>query len=202
MTHLIGQQAAGDTASYEHAAAGVTVDLSLQPQDYPGGGADTLTDIANLTGSQFNDVLTGDAATTSCSVTAATIPLCSMTRAGRHRPRHHWRFHVGAGPYRAGLRRVRSERSERFQRLGSAGHVTTVGNATSSSSTSIWTARIRSCCRTLAFAGLHANDFILPPPLLTDTGYVLRGRQPEQSAYARFGTSNVILPPGRDTQAA
>ena len=59
--HLIGQSGGNDTASYEHATAGVTVDLSnRQPQNTGGAGTDTLTNIANLTGSSFNDTLTGN----------------------------------------------------------------------------------------------------------------------------------------------
>ncbi|RON49096.1 type I secretion target [Pseudomonas frederiksbergensis] len=50
-----------DTASYAHATAGVTVDLSLlTAQNTLGAGTDTLTGIENLTGSNFNDTLTGD----------------------------------------------------------------------------------------------------------------------------------------------
>ncbi|MDR6609599.1 Ig-like domain-containing protein, partial [Pseudomonas synxantha] len=50
-----------DTASYAHATAGVTVDLSLLgAQNTLGAGTDTLTSIENLTGSNFNDTLTGD----------------------------------------------------------------------------------------------------------------------------------------------
>ena len=51
----------GDTASYEHATAGVTVNLALTgPQNTGGAGTDTLTNIANLFGSQFSDTLIGD----------------------------------------------------------------------------------------------------------------------------------------------
>ncbi|WPN33131.1 Ig-like domain-containing protein [Pseudomonas sp. P5_109] len=50
-----------DTASYAHATAGVTVNLSLLGgQNTLGAGTDTLTGIENLTGSNFNDTLTGD----------------------------------------------------------------------------------------------------------------------------------------------
>ncbi|MGF6202373.1 beta strand repeat-containing protein, partial [Pseudomonas laurylsulfatiphila] len=50
-----------DTASYAHATAGVTVDLSLlAAQNTFGAGTDTLTAIENLTGSNFNDTLTGN----------------------------------------------------------------------------------------------------------------------------------------------
>jgi VCBS repeat-containing protein len=50
-----------DTASYTHATAGVTVDLSLPgAQNTLGAGTDTLTGIENLTGSNLNDTLTGD----------------------------------------------------------------------------------------------------------------------------------------------
>jgi len=49
-----------DTASYEHATAGVTVSLAITAaQNTIGSGIDTLTSIENLTGSQFDDVLTG-----------------------------------------------------------------------------------------------------------------------------------------------
>ena len=62
--HLIGLTVAGlsgDTASYEHATSGVTVSLALSgPQNTGGAGTDTLTNIANLFGSQFSDNLTGD----------------------------------------------------------------------------------------------------------------------------------------------
>ena len=49
-----------DTASYEHATAGVAVNLlSTGVQNTIGAGTDTLTGIENLTGSQFDDMLTG-----------------------------------------------------------------------------------------------------------------------------------------------
>ena len=50
-----------DTASYAHATAGVTVNLGeAGAQNTFGAGSDTLTAIENLTGSNFNDALTGD----------------------------------------------------------------------------------------------------------------------------------------------
>jgi len=58
--HLIGQ-GSNDTASYEHATAGVSVNLAVSvAQNTGGAGTDTLTNIANLSGSQFNDTLVGD----------------------------------------------------------------------------------------------------------------------------------------------
>ena len=58
---LIGQAGGNDTASYEHATGSITVDLSNSAAQNTGGaGADTLTNIANLTGSQFDDTLTGN----------------------------------------------------------------------------------------------------------------------------------------------
>jgi Ca2+-binding RTX toxin-like protein len=59
---LTGAVGGSDTASYEHATAGVTVNLAITAaaQNTVGAGTDTLTNIANLTGSQFNDTLTGD----------------------------------------------------------------------------------------------------------------------------------------------
>jgi Ca2+-binding RTX toxin-like protein len=50
------------TASYEHASSGVTVSLNVAGSQTTGGaGSDTLTNIANLFGSQFSDNLTGNA---------------------------------------------------------------------------------------------------------------------------------------------
>ncbi len=60
--HLIGQANGSDTASYQHATAGVNVNLALTgAQDTGGAGVDTLNNIKNLTGSNFSDHLTGDA---------------------------------------------------------------------------------------------------------------------------------------------
>jgi Ca2+-binding RTX toxin-like protein len=51
-----------DTATYVDSLAGVTVDLSITTQQNTiGAGLDTLTGIENLTGSNFNDTLSGDA---------------------------------------------------------------------------------------------------------------------------------------------
>jgi len=50
-----------DTVSYEHAAAGVTVNLTLiTAQNTIGAGTDSLAGIENLTGSAYDDVLTGN----------------------------------------------------------------------------------------------------------------------------------------------
>lgn len=50
-----------DTASYALAAAGVTVSLAVAgAQNTGGAGTDTLTGFESLTGSAFNDVLTGN----------------------------------------------------------------------------------------------------------------------------------------------
>jgi Ca2+-binding RTX toxin-like protein len=58
---LTGTVGGSDTASYEHATAGVTVNLAITAaQNTVGAGTDTLTNIANLTGSQFNDTLIGN----------------------------------------------------------------------------------------------------------------------------------------------
>ncbi|MFO1185001.1 MAG: cadherin domain-containing protein [Bauldia sp.] len=52
--------AAGDTVSYAHAGAAVTVSLaSTAGQKTGGAGTDTLSGFENLTGSNFNDKLTG-----------------------------------------------------------------------------------------------------------------------------------------------
>ena len=51
-----------DTASYSNATAGVTVSLSLTTaQNTVGAGIDTLLNLENLTGSNFNDILIGNA---------------------------------------------------------------------------------------------------------------------------------------------
>ncbi len=51
-----------DTASYGLASAGVTVSLTaVGVQNTAGAGNDTLTNIENLTGSEFDDILTGSA---------------------------------------------------------------------------------------------------------------------------------------------
>lgn len=51
-----------NTASYEMAAAGVMVSLATETMQNTGAGLDTLTDIQNLVGSRFDDILTGSAA--------------------------------------------------------------------------------------------------------------------------------------------
>ena len=50
-----------DTVSYDNAGAGVTVSLSLAGQATGGAGFDTLSNFENLTGSNFNDTLKGNA---------------------------------------------------------------------------------------------------------------------------------------------
>jgi Ca2+-binding RTX toxin-like protein len=58
--NVLGGGSGVDTASYEHATAGVMVSLAITgPQHTIGAGIDTLTSIENLTGSLFDDVLTG-----------------------------------------------------------------------------------------------------------------------------------------------
>jgi Ca2+-binding RTX toxin-like protein len=56
--------AGSTTAIYDDATSGVTVDLTVTGAQNVGGGlgVDTLSNIANLTGSAFNDTLTGNAA--------------------------------------------------------------------------------------------------------------------------------------------
>ena len=60
--HLIGQPGQFDVASYEHAAAGVTVDLNLAVQAANAGEAagDILTNINSVRGSNFDDTITGN----------------------------------------------------------------------------------------------------------------------------------------------
>ena len=60
---LDGGAAGSDTASYADATAGVTVNLAIATaQNTVGSGTDTLFNFENLTGSNFNDKLTGNAA--------------------------------------------------------------------------------------------------------------------------------------------
>jgi hypothetical protein len=49
-----------DTASYEHAATGVTASLAVPTDNTGDAHGDTYTSIENLRGSAFNDTLTGD----------------------------------------------------------------------------------------------------------------------------------------------
>ena len=50
-----------DTASYQSSTAGVTVNLTtITAQNTIGAGTDTLTNIENLTGSKYNDILSGN----------------------------------------------------------------------------------------------------------------------------------------------
>ena len=59
---ILNGDAGVDTASYETASTGVTVNLGVAgAQNTIGAGTDTLTHIENLTGSNFNDTLTGNA---------------------------------------------------------------------------------------------------------------------------------------------
>jgi VCBS repeat-containing protein len=58
---LLDGGAGNNTADYSQATAGVTVNTGLNgPQDTVGAGTDTLVNIDNLVGSNFNDHLTGD----------------------------------------------------------------------------------------------------------------------------------------------
>ncbi|WP_293679433.1 right-handed parallel beta-helix repeat-containing protein [uncultured Phenylobacterium sp.] len=52
-----------DTASYEHAAGGVTVNLLTGWSKTYGAGADTYRNIENVRGSAYNDILSGNAGT-------------------------------------------------------------------------------------------------------------------------------------------
>jgi Ca2+-binding RTX toxin-like protein len=59
---LFNGGAGSDTADYQQASAGVTLNLSnAQPQYNEGEGFDTLTGIENLIGSRYKDSLTGNA---------------------------------------------------------------------------------------------------------------------------------------------
>jgi VCBS repeat-containing protein len=59
---LLDGGAGNNTADYSLATAGVTVSTGINgPQDTVGAGKDTLVNIDNLVGSNFNDHLTGDA---------------------------------------------------------------------------------------------------------------------------------------------
>ena len=60
--NVLDGAAGTDTLSYAMATAGVTVNLSLTTaQNTVGAGTDTLSNFENLTGSNFNDQLLGDA---------------------------------------------------------------------------------------------------------------------------------------------
>ncbi|MDD2830166.1 MAG: calcium-binding protein, partial [Sulfuricurvum sp.] len=49
-----------DTVSYVSATSAVTINLALTVQDTLGSGTDTIINVENLIGSEFNDTLTGD----------------------------------------------------------------------------------------------------------------------------------------------
>ncbi len=58
---LLAGTLSNDTASYAYSNAPVFVSLAISaPQDTVGGGLDTLSDVDNLMGSDFNDKLTGN----------------------------------------------------------------------------------------------------------------------------------------------
>src|SRR6478735_4057985 len=60
-SNVLAGGAGTDTVSYEHATAGVTVSLALTTaQNTVGAGTDTLSAFENLTGSAFDDTLTGN----------------------------------------------------------------------------------------------------------------------------------------------
>ena len=58
--HLIGQSGGSDVASYDHASAGVTVNLFNTAQNTGDATGDTFTFINNVRGSSFNDHITGN----------------------------------------------------------------------------------------------------------------------------------------------
>ncbi|HLD65644.1 MAG TPA: M10 family metallopeptidase C-terminal domain-containing protein [Pseudomonas sp.] len=62
--NVLDGAAGSDTLSYLHAASAVTVSLATSAAQATGGsGSDTLLNIENLAGSNFNDTLTGNALT-------------------------------------------------------------------------------------------------------------------------------------------
>jgi serralysin len=64
--NVLNGNGGNDTVSYEAATAGVHVNLALATaQNTRGAGTDTLSNFENLTGSGFDDVLTGSATTSS-----------------------------------------------------------------------------------------------------------------------------------------
>lgn len=61
---LAGTSSDNDTVSYANSTAGVTVSLAITTQQNTiGAGRDTIKDIENLIGSNFNDILKGNAKT-------------------------------------------------------------------------------------------------------------------------------------------
>ena len=58
--HLIGQSGGQDTASYQHASAGVTVNLATPASNTGDAANDTFTFINNVFGSNFSDHITGN----------------------------------------------------------------------------------------------------------------------------------------------
>ncbi len=57
---MIDGKGGTDAVTYQHATAGVTVNLGLTtPQNTVGAGTDTILNIEKVTGSNYNDLLMG-----------------------------------------------------------------------------------------------------------------------------------------------
>jgi Ca2+-binding RTX toxin-like protein len=165
--HLIGQYLIGqpgDTASYEHATAGVTVDLSnAAGQNTGGAGTDTLTNITNLTGSQFNDTLTGDSHDNTFFGNGGSDTFSFKVSGGTV-------GHDTIGDFVSGQDHIQldyaafnaSDASNFSAWLGL--HVTPVNGGDLLIDLNL-NGQDTILLKNASAAGLHANDFILPPSL-------------------------------------
>ncbi|QWG18005.1 FecR domain-containing protein [Bradyrhizobium sediminis] len=161
--HLIGHGGeTGDTASYAHASSGVTVDLSTpNPQNTGGAGIDTLTNIANLTGSQFNDTLTGDTHDNTFFGNGGNDTFVfNDTALGGIGNDTIGDFMSGQDHIQLDYAAFDSSGSNDFSAWVAAGHVIIDGNDVLIDLHLNGQNTIR--LQNASFGGLHANDFILP----------------------------------------
>ncbi len=164
--NLNGQPGQNDTASYEHAASAVTVNLAItSQQDTHGAGLDTLNNIANLTGSQFNDTLIGDTHNNTLFGNGGndTFVFNAIAPGG-----------IGQdtiGDFMSGQDRIQLDYAA-FNPSDAnsfstwlASHVTTVNNGSDlliDLHLNNLTGHDTILLKNASFGGLHANDFILP----------------------------------------
>ena len=162
--HLIGQAGQSDTVSYEHATAGVTADLSNTGlQNTIGAGTDTLTNIANLAGSNFNDTLTGNSGANIFFGNGGNDTFVFNEAAGGI-------GHDTIGDFNSGQDHIQLDYAAFDANSFSAwlaSHVTTVNNG-SDLLIDLNPAGLNPGSDTIllqnaASGGLHANDFILHP---------------------------------------
>ena len=158
---LLNGAGGNNTASYEHATAGVTVSLATGAQQNTiGAGSDTLTNFSNLNGSQFNDVLTGNSADNILFGNGGNDTFVFNQTSGGI-------GHDTIGDFIAGHDHIALDYAA-FDAIGpndfsawvAAGHVTVSGSDVLIDLN--LDAQNTILLRNVSIANLHANDFILP----------------------------------------